>query len=96
MRRGGIKELMKELGKNVLHISGFFVYLPTFSLQKVVVVLMAKGSFWLGAFAGFFLIVRIADALPVLGPIICGHVAGLVAKRGQLERYQSRIYCRHF
>ncbi|MDD1699595.1 MAG: DUF5518 domain-containing protein [Methanoregula sp.] len=43
---------------------------------------MAKGSFWTGAIAGFFLMVLIGGALPVLGPITGGLVAGLIAKGG--------------
>ena len=43
---------------------------------------MAKGSFWPGAVVGFILMVLIGGALPVLGPIIGGFVAGLIAKGG--------------
>jgi hypothetical protein len=43
---------------------------------------MAKGSFWPGAVVGFILMVLIGGALPVLGPIIGGLVAGLIAKGG--------------
>ena len=37
---------------------------------------MAKGNFWLGAAVGFVIMVFIRDALPVLGPIIGGFIAG--------------------
>ncbi len=43
---------------------------------------MAKGSFWLGAGIGFILMVILGNALPVLGPVVGGFVAGLIAKGG--------------
>lgn len=43
---------------------------------------MAKGNFWLGAAVGFVIMIFIRDALPVLGPIIGGFVAGLIARDG--------------
>jgi hypothetical protein len=46
---------------------------------------MAKGNFWLGAAVGFVIMVFIRDALPVLGPVIGGFVAGLIARGGMWE-----------
>lgn len=43
---------------------------------------MAKGSFWLGAAVGFVIMVITGSALPVLGPVIGGFVAGIIAKGG--------------
>jgi hypothetical protein len=43
---------------------------------------MAKGSFWLGACIGFIIMVLTGSALPILGPVIGGFVAGLIAKGG--------------
>jgi len=43
---------------------------------------MAKGSFWLGAGIGFIIMALLSGVLPVLGPLIGGFVAGLIAKGG--------------
>jgi hypothetical protein len=43
---------------------------------------MAKGNFWLAALAGFIIMVLLGGFLPVLGPIVGGVVAGLIAKGG--------------
>jgi hypothetical protein len=46
---------------------------------------MAKGNFWLGAAVGFVIMVITGSALPVLGPVIGGFVAGIIAKGGFLN-----------
>jgi len=55
---------------------------PNVFLHSGPVFLMAKGSFWTGAVVGFILMVLLGGLLPVLGPIIGGLVAGLIAKGG--------------
>jgi hypothetical protein len=41
-----------------------------------------KGNFWLGALVGWILMLILTPLLPVLGPLIGGFVAGLIAKGG--------------
>ena len=55
---------------------------PIFFSIYVPVILMAKGSFWMGSAVGFVLMVLLGGPLPVLGPLIGGLVAGLIAKGG--------------
>jgi hypothetical protein len=57
-----MKGLIKNNPSYFVHVFRIFAYFPNFSLQNVVVFLMAKGSFWLGEFAGFILIVLIGGA----------------------------------
>jgi len=82
MRRDGIKELMKELVKNVFSISWIFCISSHLLSPESCSSSYGKRQFPAGAFAGFFFMVLIADMLPVLGPIIGRHIAGLVAKGG--------------